>query len=91
MLLRPRGLLNYVDFIGQACVTTLNWHAYRYCQRNDGKFCKDMTDDAHGLLTRYHVLANPLRKRYAVFELTESYGRVATDNTDINLHHLYDA
>ena len=39
-------------------------------------------------LQRYRVVANP---RYAVFELTKSYGRIATDNTDINLHHLYDS
>ena len=57
-------------------------------------FCEDTTDDARGLfarLQRYHVVANPLRKRYAVFEFTESYGRVATDNTVINLHDLYDS
>ena len=55
------------------------------------KFCEDMTDDARGLLTTPSEVQRSLRKRYAVFELTESYGHVATDNTDINLHHLYDS
>ena len=37
-------------------------------------FCKDTTDDACGHLQRYCVVA---RKRYAMFDLAESYGRIA--------------
>ena len=50
-------------------------------------FCEDTTDDVHGLFATPPKVPNP---RYAVFEFTESYGRVATDNTVINLHDLYD-